>query len=389
MRGKINEYIKEIEKDIISWRRYLHENPELSNQEKNTSNFIVKILKNFDIEYERQSNNYGIVAKIKGNNPGKKIAFRADMDALPIQEENNIKYKSKKDGVMHACGHDSHMAILLGTICILNHFKYILNGEILFIFQPAEENSPTGGAKRIIESKVLEGIDRIYGLHVWPEARVGEILVKKGPFMAASDHFFVSIKGKSTHAAQPNNGIDALVAAANWITSMQSVISREIDPLESIVFTIGTINGGTRYNVVAENVLLEGTCRTFKPDIRDYIENRASEVLKGIDVLFKTKSRLDYRRGYCSLMNNDDAVEFAKGVLIKYLGEDSVKEAEHPSMCAEDFAFYLKNYNGAFLWLGTGFDGNGPLHSPIFNIDEKILKKGVLCFCSLAIEFLK
>lgn len=389
MKKFLEKNIKDIEKEIIKWRRHIHKNPELSNQEKNTSEYIAKILENLGINYERQNNNYGIIAKILGKHPGKKIAFRADMDALPVQEKNEVSYKSQKNGIMHACGHDAHMAILLGTAKILKKFEKHINGEILLIFQPAEEASPQGGAKRIIASKALEGIDRIYGLHVWPEKEVGKIVLKKGPCMAASDHFFIDITGKAGHAAEPDKSIDALVAAANWIVAAQSILSREISPMENIVFSIGTMNAGVRYNVVAENVKIEGTCRTFNPAVRDFIEKRLSDSLNAIDNFFGTKSSLDYERGYCSLINDEEAVEFAKEVFKKYIGEEFVIEAKEPSMCAEDFAFYLNDYKGAFFWLGTGYEGNEPLHNPKFNIDESILKKGVLLFSSLALEFLK
>lgn len=381
--------IESIEKEVINWRRHLHRNPELSNNEKNTSEFIINILEQLQIKYEKQTDNYGIVAKISGKKAGKKIAFRADMDALPVTEENDILYKSEKNGVMHACGHDAHMAILLGTAKILKNFEDSISGEILLVFQPAEEASPNGGAKRIIASKALDGIDRIYGLHVWPEADSGKILFKDSSCMAASDHFYIDINGKSSHAAEPNKGIDALVAAANWIVAAQSIISREVSPMENIVFTIGTMNAGVRYNVVAENVKIEGTCRTFNPTTRDFIERRLNESLKAIDNFFQTKSYIDYQRGYCPLINDSEAISFAKEIGKKYIGEKFIIEAKEPSMCAEDFAFYLNDYKGAFFWLGTGYEGCAALHNSKFNIDENILKKGILLFSSLALEFLK
>lgn len=381
--------IKAIEEDVINWRRYLHKNPELSNNEKNTSDFIIKILEELDVRYERQSDNYGIIAKIGLNKSQKKIAFRADMDALPVEEENEISYKSLKKGLMHACGHDAHMAILLGTAKILKTFEKDIKGEVLLVFQPAEEDSPNGGAKRIIASKALEGIDKIYGLHVWPEIESNKIALKEGAFMAASDHFYINIKGKASHAAEPNKGIDALVAAANWIVSTQSIISREISPMENVVFTIGTMNAGVRYNVVAENVRIEGTCRTFNPTIRDFIEKRLNDSLKALDSFFGTQSSIEYQRGYCSLINDDESIEFARKVVKEYLGIESLVEIKEPSMCAEDFAFYLKDYKGAFFWLGTAYEGCSVLHNSKFNINESILKNGVLLFSSLALEYLK
>lgn len=389
MKEILIENIKNIEKEVIDWRRHFHRNPELSNNEKNTSEFIISILEKLQIKYEKQSDNYGIIARISGKKTGKKIAFRADMDALPVTEENEIPYKSQKNGVMHACGHDAHMAILLGTAKILKMFEDNIEGEILLIFQPAEEDSPNGGAKRIIASKALEGIDRIYGLHVWPEVIAGKVVLKDSACMAASDHFYIEITGKASHAAEPNKGVDALVAASNWVVAAQSIISREISPMENIVFTIGTMNAGVRYNVVAENVKIEGTCRTFSPTIRDFIEKRLSESLNAIDSFFGTKSSINYQRGYCSLINDSESINFAKEIGNKYLGENDIIEVKEPSMCAEDFAFYLNKYKGAFFWLGTGYEGCAALHNSKFNIDENILKKGILLFSSLALEFLK
>lgn len=374
---------------VIGWRRAIHKNPELSDEEKETSALIQQILTEQGIPFQTNVYGYAVIGKIVGAKPGKTIALRADMDALPITEENKVDFASLNPGKMHACGHDSHVSILLGAACVLNQLKDELAGTVLLVFQPAEEKSPTGGAKGVIASGVLEGIDEIFGLHVWPEIPVGKIGFKAGPLMAASDHFYVTVTGKASHAAEPHRGTDALVAAANWVASVQSIIARQVDPMDNAVLTIGTMQAGVRYNVVAEEAKIEGTCRTFNPAVRDYIEAQLSKTLAGLDTMFGTVSTLDYQRGYSATINDEDSVSFMKAVAEKYIGSDAIMEMEHPSMCAEDFSAYLTTYKGAFLWLGTGFPGNQALHNSSFNIDEAILPTGITLLSGAAVEYLK
>ena len=207
--------------------------------------------------------------------------------------------------------------------------------------------------------------------------------------MAASDHFLVHIQGKSTHGAEPHNGIDAIVAAANWIVNLESMVARETNPMENLVCTIGVINGGDRYNVGCGDVYLEGTCRTYEPEKRDYIERRLGESLQALDLMFKTKSSLDYKRGHGATTNNPEAIDYATSIVEKYLGKDAVVHPEHPSMAAEDFSAYLQHIKGAFLWLGTGFEGNPALHNACFTIDESILESGITMMAAIAAEYLQ
>lgn len=378
----MKNYIKSIKNDVINCRRTIHQNPELSYEEKETSNYIANELDKLGITYKRQSDNYGIIAYFNVDNASKTIAFRADMDALPLNEETNVNYSSKKSKCMHACGHDAHTAILLGFAKVLQEFKSELKNNIILVFQPAEEASPNGGAKAIINSGVLDGIDEIYGLHVWPEANVGEVMVKKGAMMANSDHFYVSINGKSSHAAEPHKGIDALSAACNWVSNIQTFISRGLDPFDNAVLTIGTFNSGVRYNVVSELTKIEGTCRTFSSKTRDYLENSLKNSLEALDKAYGTNSVLDYQRGYPALINNDEAVDKVIKAIIK--SDLKVVYKDNASTGAEDFAFYLQKYKGAFFFLGTKYSGCFPLHHPKFNIDEDILLNGILVFTNLA-----
>lgn len=384
----IAEKTQEYMEKVVEWRRHIHENPELSGQEKETSAYIQSVLSDLGIPFKNDVFQYAVIGEIKGVKPGKTVALRADMDALPITEQTGLPFASKNEGVMHACGHDSHMAILLGAAAVLNSIKDQLAGTVKLVFQPAEEEALINGAKNILATGILDDVDEIYGLHAWPDIPVGKVGFKKGNLMAASDHFYVHIKGKATHGAYPHQGKDAIVAAANWITSVESIVARETNPMENLVCTIGVFNAGQRYNVGAEDAYLEGTCRTYAPEKRDYIENRLGETLKALDMMFGTTSTLDYKRGHSATINNGEAIDFIEGVAKEYLGPDAIDHPEFPSMAAEDFGYYTQAIKGAFLWLGTGFEGNPALHNASFTIDESVLKTGVTLMAGAVAELL-
>lgn len=385
----IKQYASQYLEQVVAWRRHIHSHPELSGQEKETSLFIQKVLGELGIPYVNDISDYAVIGEIQGAHIGPVIALRADIDALPIHEATGLPFASQNEGVMHACGHDSHIAILLGTAAILQSIKDQLHGTVKLVFQPSEEEALNPGAQGIVDSGILNDVDEIYGLHVWPQLPVGTVGLKKGHLMAASDHFLVHIEGKSTHGAEPHNGIDAIVAAANWIVNVESIVARETNPMENLVCTIGVINGGDRYNVGCGDVYLEGTCRTYEPEKRDYIEWRLGESLQALDMMFKTKSTLDYKRGHGATTNDPDAIDYATSIVEKYLGKEAVVHPEHPSMAAEDFSAYLQKIKGAFLWLGTGFDGNPALHNAGFTIDETILESGITMMAAIAAEYLQ
>lgn len=385
----IKDYASKYKEQVIAWRRHIHSHPELSGQEKETSLFIQKVLGELGIPFVNDISDYAVIGEIQGSHPGPVIALRADIDALPIHEITGLPFASQHAGVMHACGHDGHISILLGAAAILQSIKNQLHGTVKLVFQPSEEEALNPGAQGIVDSGILDDVDEIFGLHVWPQLPVGTVGLKKGHLMAASDHFLVHIKGKSTHGAEPHNGIDAIVAAANWIVNVESIVARETNPMENLVCTIGVINGGDRYNVGCGDVYLEGTCRTYEPQKRDYIERRLGESLQALDMMFKTKSTLDYKRGHGATTNDPDAIDYATSIVEKYLGKEAVVHPEHPSMAAEDFSAYLQKIKGAFLWLGTGFDGNPALHNAGFTIDETILESGITMMAAIAAEYLQ
>lgn len=368
----------ELQQIVTTLRQDFHRYPELSGQEKRTRETIKKFLKNIGVKVHTFVSQYGLCGVIEGARPGPVIALRADMDALPIIEENNVPYRSLHTGIMHACGHDGHMAILMATAVMLMKHSSQLAGTVKLIFQPAEEAAPLGGAKAMIQEGILEDVDAIFGLHLWPEIPCSTIGIKSGAFMAASDRFRITILGRGAHAAQPHKGIDSITMSADIMQGFNHIISRQIDPLEVATISIGAIHGGERYNVIAKEVIMEGTIRTLNEAIRQEIPKRMIAVLEGI-----TKSQggdyvFDYHQGYPALMNWTEATEIVIQAANKLIGKNSVYTAIKPVLGAEDFANYLTKIPGAFFFLGCAKAGEDTpiLHNSRFDIDESALLTG-------------
>ncbi len=382
MKININKEIQKISDDIYTYRRDFHQNPELSFQEYRTAETISKYLDSFGITHKTNIGGTGIVGEIYFG-AGPTIALRADMDALPIQEIGDLEYKSKNEGVMHACGHDGHMAILLGTANVLSKNKKIKKGKIRFIFQPAEEGG--GGARYMIDDGCLEGVDEIYGLHLWNYQPLGEIGVKEGPIMAAADMFDIIVKGKGGHGATPQGTIDAIVVASHLVTALQTIVSRDTNPLENTVVTIGKISGGENFNVIADQVKLSGTTRAYTEKNRIMIKNRMKDIIDGISKAFGSEIVLNYKEGYPPTINHKLPTKHILDVASQVVG----KGAGFPylSMGGEDFSYYLQNIPGCFFFIGSAPDEKDTLSTPHhcshFNIDERSLLVGASVYINL------
>lgn len=378
-----------LKEDIISWRRHLHQNPELSFEEVETVRFVKEKLEqlNFDIEYPIAKT--GLVATLKGESEGPTVALRADMDALPIQEESNIPYKSSVDGVGHLCGHDAHTAILLGAAHILSQ-NPLKKGNIKLLFQPAEEGY--GGAEVMVNEGALQSphVDVIAGLHVHPTVKTGETSITEGYATACADSFDIKIIGKGGHAAHPHLSIDPIAIASTVIASLQQVVSRNVDPLENIVLTIGKINGGFARNVIAPEVTLEGTVRLLNPNLRPLVKEKMDEYLKGITEGMGGSYEFTYTDGIPSVYNEPTLIPELQHSIDKILGENQLLKVK-PSMGGEDFSYYTNEIPGVFFRLGTngGVETSYPNHHPKFNVDEDALPYGSAILAQFAYDYIE
>jgi len=362
------------EKEIIAIRRHLHQHPELSFKEKNTARFIANQLNEMNIEVREQVGGNGLVGIIRGEKPGKTIAFRADFDALPIQEETDHEYRSKNDGVMHACGHDGHTASLLGFAKVLQANRHLLHGNIVLIHQHAEEKPP-GGAKFMIEEGALENVDKVFGAHLASDIPLGVIASRPGSMMASVDHFILTLTGRGGHGAYPHETIDTIVIGSQLISHLQQIVSRRIRPIDPAVVTVGKFHAGTAFNIIAERAEIEGTVRTLNDGVRKKIEMEMRDILEGVKISDKIDYELEYIHGYPVLVNDKDEVALIKQ-LVEEAGDYQYVEIE-PTLGAEDFAYYLQHVPGAFFNVGArNLDDPSthfPHHHPKFNFDERAL----------------
>ncbi|WP_163469256.1 M20 family metallopeptidase [Fusobacterium sp. IOR10] len=366
-----------VEDFVVNIRRKLHKYPELDFSLPKTTEIICDTLDQLKINYKKNIGKSGIVAEIEGKNKDITLAFRADMDALPILEETECDFKSEHRGKMHACGHDAHMSVLLGVAKVISENIKELPCNVKLIFQPAEET--TGGALPMIKEGVLENVDGIFGLHVDPSISAGKIGIKYGPMNAASTRIKIRIKGKSCHGAYPSTGVDSIVVAAQVITALQTIVSRSIDSRESLVLSFGKIIGGETENVITGDVLLEGVIRTLSNKLRDSVKPKIKNMVTLICEGMGAVGEVEYIDSYMALINNDKFVDIVKKSGENVLESKNVKEKKIPEMVVEDFAYYLDKVPGAFFNLGVGMrtKENKPLHNGSFSIDEKSLAIGV------------
>ena len=389
--SKIVESAKALMPELVAIRRHFHMYPENSRCEKETSAKVIELLKEIGVdEIIENVNGYGVVGVIKGEKEGGVVGLRADMDALQVQEMNDVEYKSKNDGCMHACGHDVHTTGLIGAAKLLCANRDQIAGTVKLIFQPAEELSPHGGSKGMLASGYLDDVQAVYGLHLWPDLPHGKVGVKAGPLMAATDHFTIKIHGKTAHGAKPNQGIDAVVLGAQFVMAAQTFVSRKVDPLDNAVVTFVIFNAGTRYNVIAGECLLDGTVRTLNPETRDMIEDSMRKLLDAICLQSGATAEIEYGRGYPALVNHEKDAALIKKTAINLFGEDEVIDVKLPAMPAEDFSHYLEKKEGCFVWLGTAKEGEPvwPLHNSRFDVDEDVLWRGSSLLAQVAIDYL-
>ena len=389
----IINYSKAIQMELVNWRRQLHKIPEIGFKLEKTSEFIIARLKEMDIEYKIIAET-GIVAIIHGGEKGGTVALRADMDGLPIKEETDLSYASS-NGCMHACGHDAHVAILLGAGKILSENKKALLGNVKLLFQPAEENF--GGAQIMIEEGCLDNprVDVIFGLHIGSlskEVGNGMIGIRRGAMMAAVDKFIIRIIGKGGHGASPHECIDPITIACEVVASLQKIISREINPVNPGVLTIGQITGGTAFNIIPKEVILEGTVRTLNDEDRTYIESRIREIVKFITKANRAQYIIEYENVYPILVNDDITTDKLSVAAAKIIGKEKIVELRNPVMGAEDMSYYLQKVPGTFFYLGSNNENKGivyPHHNSKFNIDEDVLWIGTAIFLQAVIDYLE
>jgi len=396
MEDRIAEKIKNISKEVfpslVKLRRELHQYPELAFNEFKTSERIARELKKLGINFKKGIAKTGVVGVLNGNRKGKTLALRADMDALPVLEQTNFPYKSKNKGIMHACGHDVHVACLIGAAMISTRLKEELPGKVKFIFQPSEEVHP-GGAKPMVEAGVLRNPDAsgIFALHCDPAIPIGKIGVREGPTMAQAEDFDVTIIGKGGHGARPHDGVDAIVVAAQVIQALQTIVSRKINPLEPVVVSIGKMEGGSARNIICDKVILKGTARTLNKEIAKKIPVFLKEVISGITKGAGASFELNYYGGYPILINHPKATDLARRSIAKLFGKEAIFELRRPMMGGEDFAYYLQKIPGSFLRLGIRNpkkDAIYPWHHPKFTVDEDAIKIGSAVLAGIAFDFL-
>ncbi|WP_102272058.1 amidohydrolase [Cytobacillus massiliigabonensis] len=380
-----DQMIEAIKDMVKEWRRHLHQHPELSFQEEKTSQFVYEQLVSFGGLKVTRPTRTSVVASLIGSQPGKVLGLRADMDALPIHEENELEYVSENPGVMHACGHDGHTAMLLGAAKILTEMKGEIKGEIRFIFQHAEE-LPPGGAQELVDAGVVDDVDYIVGIHLMSLLPIGKVGIVYGPVTANSDMFDLKIIGKGGHSSQPENSIDPVIMAAQFITNIQQIVSRSLNPKEQLVISTTTLQAGSAKNVIPESVQIGGSVRSFSPEVREQAVSFIERIAKGVTEAHGGTYEFNYQYGYSTVFNDKALTKIVEECVAEALGEEFVEYGEG-AMGGEDFSAYLQKAPGCFIPLGAGNAEKGivyPHHHPRFDIDEDALEYGVRIFVQAA-----
>lgn len=388
--SQLRAEIQSLQPHLIKWRRQLHQCPELGFQEYQTAEFISQKLQEWGINHQTGIAKTGIVANIPGHRKGPVLAIRADMDALPIQEENDIPYRSQYNGRMHACGHDGHVAIALGTAYYLSKNPQNFAGTVKIIFQPAEEN--TGGAKPMIEAGVLKNpdVDAIIGLHIWNNLPLGTVGIRSGPLMAASETFRCIIFGKGGHGAMPQQTIDSILVAAQIVNTLQTIVARNVNPIDSAVVTVGEFHAGTAPNVIADTAQISGTVRYFNPALAEFLPRRIEEIIAGVCQSHGASYDFNYMRLYPPVINNHVLAELVRSVASSVIETPAGIVPECQTMGSEDMAFFLQEVPGCYFFLGSANLSKNlvyPHHHPRFDFDETVLGIGVEIFVRCVEKF--
>lgn len=385
----IKNYIAEHNEELISIRRKLHSEPELSWEEYNTTEYVMNYLADIGIAC-RKTEPTGVIGELVGGKPGRMVALRADMDALSVEQlTEDLPYGSKEPGKMHACGHDAHTAMLLIAAKALASVKEELAGTVRFLFQPAEEVAT--GARAMVKQGAMEDVDNVFGIHIWSQSPTGKVSCTPGPSFASADIFTVRFTGRGGHGAMPQDCIDASVMASSFVMNVQSIVSRTINPKQPAVVTVGKMTVGTRFNVIAENAVIEGTVRCFDPSVRDHIEEQLAIYAKNTAELFGGTAELEYIRGTQAVINDTESAELAQTVAAEAFGEDALYN-EDPTMGGEDFSFFLDEAPGCFALVGSGNpekDTQWAHHHGRFNIDEDALSTGAELYAQYAYSYLE
>ena len=379
--------ILNIKDRLVQTRRDLHLIPETAFSEKKTADYVSRYLKALGLDVQTGIAKYGVVGVMDTGKPGQSLLIRSDMDALPIEEETGLEFASTHPGAMHACGHDGHMSMVLGVAMILNKIRSKLRGTVKFLFQPAEEGP--GGAKPMIEEGVMENptVDYAVGCHLWPAIGEGTIGVKAGPLMAAMDRFDLRITGRGGHGAMPHLCLDALEVGTQVVNALQRIVSRQMDPLQPSVVTVGSFHAGSAFNVIPGEAEICGTTRTFDPEIWNTWPQRLDKIIGGVCESMGAGYELKYSQGYPPLHNDADMAQVVARCAAEVVGKDKVIEPES-TMGGEDMAFYLEKSKGCFFFLGVGRDGCVPIHNSRFDFNEDVLLLGVETYCRVALDLL-
>ncbi len=381
--SRIRAEIQELQTQLVEWRRHLHQRPELGFREQLTAAFISQKLQEWGVDHQTGVAQTGIVATIQGKQPGPVLAIRADMDALPIQEENEVPYRSQHDGVMHACGHDGHVTVALGTVYYLAHHRDSFLGTVKVIFQPAEEGP--GGAKPMIEAGALTNpnVDAIIGLHLWNNLPLGTVGIRSGALMAAVELFDCTIIGKGGHGAIPQQTVDSIVVGAQVVNALQTIVARNVDPIESAVVTVGKFHAGTANNVIAASAKLSGTVRYFNPQYEHFFEQRIEEVIRGICQAHGASYEFTYHSLYPPVINDEQMAALVRSVAEHIIETPAGIVPRCQTMGGEDMSFFLQEVPGCYFFLGAANLSKGlayPHHHPRFDFDETVLSMGVEIF---------